>query len=367
MSDKSKPRTQNSKGFRLKGITRRWILGVFSVIVVILTIISVAASFMIRRYYYGLAENAISSKIQMSVVQAFFEPYLDSTDAAFELGAKEFVENFSYRYLMDVWIIDKNGRVLVTSKGFSVGDVSEIPDFVEAIDADAGEGVWTGRNSNGEQVLTKTYIINDSDNDPAGAIRLIVSMEDLLKRNTALSAMIAVIAFIAASLVAVSGRFFIGTIVRPVNRINRTARQIAEGDFSARVQNPETNDEISELCDTVNNMAEALAKSDRMKNDFIPTVSHELRTPLTAIRGWAETIRGGLGEDSDPVTVKGMDIIVSETDRLGGMVEDLRDFSRMESGRMVKREAPVDALAVLREVSDIFTDTASLTHAIRWI
>lgn len=359
MSDKSKPRTQNSKGFRLKGITRRWILGVFSVIVVILTIISVAASFMIRRYYYGLAENAISSKIQMSVVQAFFEPYLDSTDAAFELGAKEFVENFSYRYLMDVWIIDKNGRVLVTSKGFSVGDVSEIPDFVEAIDADAGEGVWTGRNSNGEQVLTKTYIINDSDNDPAGAIRLIVSMEDLLKRNTALSAMIAVIAFIAASLVAVSGRFFIGTIVRPVNRINRTARQIAEGDFSARVQNPETNDEISELCDTVNNMAEALAKSDRMKNDFISTVSHELRTPLTAIRGWAETIRGGLGEDSDPVTVKGMDIIVSETDRLGGMVEDLLDFSRMESGRMVKREAPVDALAVLRGVCDIFTDTAA--------
>ena len=356
MKDKTRA---SSEKLSLKGITKRWILGVFSVIVAILLVSVVAGFFMMRQYFYRLAENTISSKIDMNVVQSFFSPYLDSTDAVFEVGAKEFIENFSYRHLMDVWIIDKSGKVLVNSKGFSVGEISEIPDFVEAIDAHAGEGVWTGKNPNGEQILTKTYIIYNADGDPAGAIRLLVSMEDLLHRLSVYTVMMVVVVLIALGLVALSGIFFIRSIVRPVKVISRTARRIAEGDFTARVETDDTNDEISELGNTVNTMAEAISKTDTMKNDFISTVSHELRTPLTAIKGWAETIRSGLADDADPVTVKGINIIVSEVDRLSGMVEDLLDFSRMESGRMIKREAPVDALQVLRGVCDIFTDTAA--------
>ena len=87
-------------------------------------------------------------------------------------------------------------------------------------------------------------------------------------------------------------------------------------------------DEIGELCENINNMASELEKAETMKNDFISSVSHELRTPLTAIRGWGETAKMSLGTDEDLVA-RGLDVVLSEADRLSGLVEDLLDFSRM--------------------------------------
>lgn len=160
---------------------------------------------------------------------------------------------------------------------------------------------------------------------------------------------------IALALVAVSGLFFVRSIVRPVGRINETAKLIAKGDFNARVENSNSNDEISELCDTVNYMSEEIARSDKVKNDFISTVSHELRTPLTAIKGWAETIRDF---DDAEMTAKGIDVIISETDRLYNIVEDLLDFSKMQSGRLTMRCEPVDIVHELDSAVEVFRDRA---------
>ncbi len=59
-----------------------------------------------------------------------------------------------------------------------------------------------------------------------------------------------------------------------------------------KVRLPDTryDDEIGRLCKTINQMAEDLAETERLKNEFISSVSHELRTPLTSIRGWVETL-----------------------------------------------------------------------------
>ena len=70
-----------------------------------------------------------------------------------------------------------------------------------------------------------------------------------------------------------------------------------------------------------------------MKNDFISSVSHELRTPLTAIDGWSETLLAGGGTDPEEV-MQGLEIIHKESRRLTRMVEELLDFTRIESGRM---------------------------------
>ena len=100
-------------------------------------------------------------------------------------------------------------------------------------------------------------------------------------------------------------------------------------------------------------MSEEIARADRVKNDFISTVSHELRTPLTAIKGWAETIRD-IGDAE--MTEKGIDVIISETDRLYNIVEDLLDFSKMQSGRMVMRAEPVDLVDELESAVNVFND-----------
>lgn len=115
------------------------------------------------------------------------------------------------------------------------------------------------------------------------------------------------------------------------SELKATAEKIAKGDFDVRVKK-EKDDELGALCDSINDMAAELGTAEKMKNDFISSVSHELRTPLTAIKGWAETLQtGGIGRETYD---KGMNVIVREAERLSGMVEELLDFSRMQSGRM---------------------------------
>ena len=83
-----------------------------------------------------------------------------------------------------------------------------------------------------------------------------------------------------------------------------------------------------------------LSNAEAMKNEFISSVSHELRTPLTAIKGWAETIY----MENDPDTIhKGMAVIINETERLSRMVEELLDFSRMQSGHFTLNGCPCRA------------------------
>ena len=340
---------------RSGGITRRWIMNTLSVIVLILVVVNVCASVALKSYYYQMAESTIDSKVQRTAVQTFFRNYTNSTDAVFEEGAREFVESFSYSYLMDVWVVNSRGKVIVSSAGFSVDDSSVMNDFELSKSSDNGTGSWIGRNSRGEKILAKTFAVHNSDGSLAGAVRLIVSLQDLDRQHIVYTLFIMFLCCIALALVAVSGLFFVRSIVRPVGQINETAKLIAKGDFNARVEISNSNDEISELCNTVNYMSEEIARSDRVKNDFISTVSHELRTPLTAIKGWAETIRD-IGDAE--MTAKGIDVIISESDRLYNIVEDLLDFSKMQNGRMVMRAEPVDIVLELDSAVEVFRDRA---------
>ena len=120
-------------------------------------------------------------------------------------------------------------------------------------------------------------------------------------------------------------------------------------------------DEIGQLCASINNMAEELSNAEQVKNDFISSVSHELRTPLTAIRGWGETLLSD--DDLDPETRrKGMQVIMGETERLSQMVEELLDFSRIQGGRMVLTRENVDLAAELSDVVLMYTERARLEN-----
>jgi signal transduction histidine kinase len=156
-----------------------------------------------------------------------------------------------------------------------------------------------------------------------------------------------------ALIVGIFSFYFIRSIVDPVKKINESAKQIAQGDFSIKIKK-EHEDEIGELCNTINYMTKELAAAERMKNDFISSVSHELRTPLTAIKGWAETMQDSMMDFE--VTKKGMSTIVSESERLCGIVEELLEFSTIRNSRMTLRMNKLDLLAELGEAVYILKD-----------
>ena len=151
-----------------------------------------------------------------------------------------------------------------------------------------------------------------------------------------------------------SGMFFIKSIVYPVIQIGQIARKFAKGDFSERIEKT-SDDELGELCDSINYMAEELSNTEAMKNEFISSVSHELRTPLTAIKGWSETMTT---IDDAETFKKGMRVITSETERLSQMVEELLDFSRIQDNRLSLNKDTIDILAELGETVLIYQERA---------
>ena len=102
-------------------------------------------------------------------------------------------------------------------------------------------------------------------------------------------------------------------------------------------------------------MLNEVSATDKIKNDFISTVSHELRTPLTAIKGWGEMLRE-LGPDDIELTKRGTDIIISESERLSQLVEELLNFSRLQNGTLSLRLEKIDVLAELDETIFVFKE-----------
>ena len=102
-------------------------------------------------------------------------------------------------------------------------------------------------------------------------------------------------------------------------------------------------------------MAGELNQAEKAKNDFISSVSHELRTPLTAIKGWGETAKMSLGTDEELVE-RGLDVVLSEAERLSNLVEELLDFSRMQSGRLTVNTRPINIIDIVSVATDMYAE-----------
>ncbi len=337
-------------------ITKKWLYSTIFVITLILLCIAVMLSVLFRGYYHNYAKDTLNSVGQSTGIANSFSSYLNADADTFAVGAREYVENFIYTDICEVWVLDGHGNIIVTSTGFLPIETS-YKDYADALKSPGGKGEWTGELSNGEDVYALTVLLPKTDGKNNGAVRFITSLDDINRQWRNLNIVIALICSFALSLVFISGWFFIRSIVKPVKRLNDVTRRIASGDFSVQLKADDRTDEIGELIGSINYMTQELARTDQLKNDFISTVSHELRTPLTAIKGWTETLRFMPSSDTQLLS-SGLQVIAEETERLYTLVEDLLDFSKIESGRMHLHLNLIDVLAELDTAVYVFKDRA---------
>jgi len=337
-----------------KGITKRWVLNTLCTIVAIVVFAVVCLSYFFTTYYYSSVEQTLSGR-SVELLNILSD-YNSDTDAGFSSTVRGYVESFSEKERMEITVISRSGNIIATSTGFTPEGNEPMPDYEAAKDSGAGYAKWTGRLSTGEKVTAVTRIVRNTTGNTVCAIRYVTSMTAVNRLLFTSIAIFTAVGLIIISLVIFSGTYFIRSIVRPVRVISDTAKQIAQGDFNAQIDKM-YDDEIGDLCDSINDMARELGASERLKNDFISSVSHELRTPLTAIKGWAETMQG-CGIPDKETFDKGMDIIVKESSRLTGIVEELLDFSRMQNESMVLRMEKLDILAEIEDVLYMLRDRA---------
>jgi signal transduction histidine kinase len=105
------------------------------------------------------------------------------------------------------------------------------------------------------------------------------------------------------------------------------ARAMARGDYSVRVR-ATSRDEVGQLATAYNQMAADLGAADEYRRGLIANVSHELLTPITALHALLENVVDGIAEPDD----KTMRMALSQTERLGELVTNLLDLSRLEGG-----------------------------------
>lgn len=334
-----------------RNITQRWFINNIGIMAVVMTAVLLAGTILLRSYYYNSAKQYLSSK--MNMVSSILQNSYNDPGTSFSSEVRSVVENWSERRRCELMVVNANGTVNLTSSGFAPTVDDPMPDYTEALDTN-GSGYYSGRLQSGEKIMAMCILLPKND---AGysAVRVVSSMGKIDRQLVVLNSMLFAVCLAILMFMFVSGMYFVKSIVLPVRQISATARRYARGDFSARLKK-KNDDEIGELCDNINNMAQELALAENMKNEFISSVSHELRTPLTAIKGWAETI-ASMPDDSQTVE-KGMRVISGETERLSQMVEELLDFSRMQNGRFTLNIQQMDILAELGDAVLIYMERA---------
>ena len=346
----------------MKKITWRWLVNSFGVVLLIVVVMVIAIAVSVHSYYYNGARQFLLSRSDS--VATLLENYSKDSSADFSLQLRRVVEDYEYKDRSELMAIDGDKNVIITSSGFEPGDAPEMPDYDRAYSSQTGVGEYVGYIGN-EKVMAIT-VMSRIISDDLSAMRYVVSLTRIDRQIGTLVLFACLLGAAILLFVLYSSIYFINSIVIPIGEVGQTAKQIAQGDFGVRLD-VEKDDEIGELCASINNMAEELSNSEKVKNDFISSVSHELRTPLTAINGWGETLLG----DTDPQQLRrGVDIILKEAHRLTNMVEELLDFSKMEDGRFTLRIEQADVQAEFEDTiytyMELFKQEGITLHYDSW-
>ena len=137
----------------------------------------------------------------------------------------------------------------------------------------------------------------------------------------------AILWVLLAALIAV---YFISErVIAPLREISKAAKSFADGKFDVRVP-VRGRDEVAELAETFNNMAESLNNYDGMRNTFMSNVSHDLRSPMTSIAGFIDGILDGVIPPEQHEYY--LRVVSNEVHRLSRLVSSLLDLSRIQAG-----------------------------------
>ena len=135
---------------------------------------------------------------------------------------------------------------------------------------------------------------------------------------------------------------------KPIRDMASAARKFAEGNFDARVIDTGREDEIGELIESFNAMADSLQKTEQQRREFIANISHELKTPMTTIAGYADGILDGVISPEEERQY--LSIISAESRRLSRLVRRMLDVSQLQSMDLIKQKKPFDLSESMRRV-----------------
>ncbi len=303
-------------------------------------------------YYINLKEKQlidhgkkISQKIYEQYAINFFTGKFDANDLEYQLQVME-------EYLdASVFFMNRDGVIENVTPGISRDWVGQT--FTD----DAIAGVLDGKvvtvkgKLNGmfpEPVLTVGYPIFIGKR-VIGGVFMCTSIPEIQKSIQGMYGVGALclggVMIIGAFLVYISTR----RITKPLLEMNEAVKVIADGNFENRLE-VKTNDEVGQLAESFNNMAESLDKHEKIRRDFIANISHDLRSPLTSIQGFI----GAMLDGTIPVERQQhyLEIVMEETERLTKLTNDIVDLSRAQTSNLTLELTEFSVNELIRDSID---------------
>jgi signal transduction histidine kinase len=152
------------------------------------------------------------------------------------------------------------------------------------------------------------------------------------------------ISLVTVAIVLLTAQVLAHGMTRPLRAMTAAARAMAQGDYSRRVR-ATSRDEVGQLAAAFNQMAADLAAADQQRRELIANVSHELRTPIAALQAVLENLVDGVAT-ADPATLS---TALAQTQRLGRLVAELLDLSRIDAGAVALELEPVPVAELVAE------------------
>lgn len=301
-------------------------------------IISIGIGFFIIGFAFmsSLEDHIMSNKEEIMINQAI--KIEKEYEAAYKTGIVDLDKiNEEIRILKNysggsIWLISRNGNIYIDS------DDAKKYTKANILTTDEVKTVFSGKilKKRGyfkeffdEPVISIGYPIK-IDGDVIMAIFIHASIPEVRSSIEEISE-IGIWSLMVAAFIGFVIVFFISQdLIKRIRELNDGVKVIAKGKFEKRLENlPQ--DEIGELGRNFNLMAEELEGIDAMRRCFVSNLSHDLRSPLTSIKGFVKAIlEGTISEDDSEKYLK---IVLSESERLSKLTNDILDLSKMESGQ----------------------------------
>lgn len=350
---KEKRRIRDSISKRVFFITSSIFLGI--------TIFNVLLQWLFFEGYY----NHQKKKDLEKQVQSFKSEYEDKYT---EIDLMQMMREYQQKYSITIAVVDSNGFYNMPSTQVPRVD-SERLQLVRNIvmwfqnDPVGNKFIKESKDSKYE-LNTLAYVTTGSNDEYIIGITSLEQVNEAAGISLQLNLYFAIISVVILTFISV---IYTNTISKPLVKINRVAKKIAQLDFTEKCV-VDRNDEIGSLSESINimsnNLGEALTslktanlklkediekerQLEKMRKEFIADVSHELKTPIALIKGYAEGIQDEILDKEEAVK-----IIIDESDKMTKLVMDMINLSQLENGTFKMKKERFNLSETIKAVAD---------------
>ncbi|WP_395009581.1 ATP-binding protein [Undibacterium sp.] len=165
---------------------------------------------------------------------------------------------------------------------------------------------------------------------------------------------IAIIVLISVSLSGLAAMLLALHFRRPIHRLVDGARLLAEGHFTTRLD-VKRSDELGELANSFNQLAEKLAQAERSRRQWVADTSHELRTPIAVLRAQLEALQDGIR----PLNSENIALMLRQILSLNKLIDELYSLAKADIGTLHYQMQEMDIWTLIEEESGNFQDRVS--------